>query len=59
MLAYTTGTGGSLLIIGSAAGVAAMGLTKINFMWYLKHVSFWVLIGYLTGWLLLSMTIGS
>jgi hypothetical protein len=36
-----------------------MGLTKINFMWYLKHVSFWVLIGYLTGWLLLSMTLGS
>ncbi|MEY3152516.1 MAG: sodium:proton antiporter NhaD, partial [Bacteroidota bacterium] len=36
MLAYTTGTGGSLLIIGSAAGVAAMGITKINFGWYLK-----------------------
>jgi len=59
MLAYTTGTGGSLLIIGSAAGIAAMGLTKINFMWYFKHVSFWVLIGYLSGWLLLSMTLGS
>lgn len=59
MLAYTTGTGGSLLIIGSAAGVAAMGLTKINFIWYLKHVSFWVLIGYLSGWLFLSMTLGS
>ena len=59
MLAYTTGTGGSLLIIGSAAGVAAMGLTKINFMWYLKHISFWVLIGYLSGWLFLSMTLGS
>lgn len=59
MLAFTTGTGGSLLIIGSAAGVAAMGLTKINFMWYLKHVSFWVLIGYLSGWLFLSMTLGS
>lgn len=59
MLAYTTGTGGSLLIIGSAAGVAAMGLTKINFGWYLKNVSFWVLLGYLAGWLLLSMTLGS
>jgi Na+/H+ antiporter NhaD/arsenite permease-like protein len=59
MLAYTTGTGGSLLIIGSAAGVAAMGITKINFGWYLKNVSFWVLLGYLSGWLLLSMTLGS
>lgn len=59
MLAYTTGTGGSLLIIGSAAGVAAMGLTKISFGWYLKNVSLWVLLGYLAGWLLLSMTLGS
>jgi Na+/H+ antiporter NhaD/arsenite permease-like protein len=59
MLAFTTGTGGSLLIIGSAAGVAAMGITKINFGWYLKNVSFWVLLGYLSGWLLLSMTLGS
>jgi Na+/H+ antiporter NhaD/arsenite permease-like protein len=59
MLAYTTGTGGSLLIIGSAAGVAAMGITKINFGWYLKNVSVWVLLGYLSGWLLLSMTLGS
>ena len=59
MLAYTTGTGGSLLIIGSAAGVAAMGMTKINFIWYLKHVTLWILIGYLSGWLYLSMTLGS
>jgi len=59
MLAYTTGTGGSLLIIGSAAGVAAMGITKINFGWYLKNVSVWVLLGYLSGWLMLLMTLGS
>jgi len=59
MLAYTTGTGGSLLIIGSAAGVAAMGLTKINFVWYLKNITLWALLGYVSGWLLLSMTLSS
>lgn len=48
-LAYCSGTGGSMLIIGSAAGVAAMGLTKIEFFWYLKKVSLWALIGYLSG----------
>ena len=48
-LAYCSGTGGSMLIIGSAAGVAAMGLTKIEFFWYLKKVSLWSLIGYLSG----------
>ena len=48
-LAYCSGTGGSILIIGSAAGVAAMGLTKIEFFWYLKKVSFWAIIGYLSG----------
>jgi Na+/H+ antiporter NhaD/arsenite permease-like protein len=48
-LAYCSGTGGSMLIIGSAAGVAAMGLTKIEFFWYLKKVSFWALLGYLSG----------
>lgn len=48
-LAYTTGTGGSILIIGSAAGVAAMGMEKINFIWYLKKVSWLALIGYLAG----------
>jgi len=48
-LAYCSGTGGSMLIIGSAAGVAAMGLTKIEFFWYLKRVSFWALLGYLSG----------
>ncbi|WP_346858211.1 sodium:proton antiporter NhaD [uncultured Draconibacterium sp.] len=48
-LAYTAGTGGSMLIIGSAAGVAAMGLEKIDFIWYLKHISWLALVGYLAG----------
>lgn len=48
-LAYTAGTGGSMLIIGSAAGVAAMGLEKIDFIWYLKKISFLALLGYLGG----------
>lgn len=48
-LAYTAGTGGSMLIIGSAAGVAAMGLEKIDFIWYLKKITWLALIGYLAG----------
>ena len=48
-LAYTAGTGGSMLIIGSAAGVAAMGLEKIDFIWYLKKISWLALVGYLSG----------
>jgi len=48
-LAYCAGTGGSILIIGSAAGVAAMGIEKIDFVWYLKKVSLWALLGYLAG----------
>ncbi|OFX59687.1 MAG: sodium:proton antiporter [Bacteroidetes bacterium GWB2_41_8] len=48
-LAYTAGTGGSMLIIGSAAGVAAMGLEKIDFIWYLKRISWLALLGYLAG----------
>jgi Na+/H+ antiporter NhaD/arsenite permease-like protein len=48
-LAYCAGTGGSILIIGSAAGVAAMGLEKIDFIWYLKKISWLALIGYLSG----------
>jgi len=48
-LAYCCGTGGSCLIIGSAAGVAAMGMEKIDFVWYLKNVSLYALIGYLAG----------
>ncbi len=48
-LAYTAGTGGSILIIGSAAGVAAMGMEKIDFIWYLKRISILALIGYFAG----------
>lgn len=48
-LAYCAGTGGSILIIGSAAGVAAMGLEKIDFFWYVKRISWLALIGYLAG----------
>jgi Na+/H+ antiporter NhaD/arsenite permease-like protein len=48
-LAYCAGTGGSILIIGSAAGVAAMGIEKINFMWYLKKIGWLALLGYLAG----------
>ncbi len=49
MLAYCAGTGGSILIIGSAAGVAVMGMEKIDFIWYLKKISLWALIGFLSG----------
>jgi len=48
-LAYCAGTGGSCLIIGSAAGVAAMGLEKIEFVWYIKRIAWLALIGYLAG----------
>jgi len=48
-LAYCAGTGGSLLVIGSAAGVAVMGMEKMDFIWYLKKMSFLALIGYLGG----------
>jgi len=48
-LAYCVGTGGSALIIGSAAGVAAMGIEKITFFWYIKKISFLAVIGYLAG----------
>lgn len=48
-LAYCAGTGGSCLIIGSAAGVAMMGILKIDFFWYLKRISFLALIGYFAG----------
>lgn len=48
-IAYCAGTGGSILIIGSAAGVAAMGLEKISFGWYLRHISWLALLGYFAG----------
>lgn len=49
LLAYSTGTGGSILIIGSAAGVAAMGIERINFIWYLKKIGWLALLGFLAG----------
>lgn len=48
-LAYCAGTGGSILIIGSAAGVAVMGMEHIDFIWYMKRISLLALIGYLAG----------
>jgi len=48
-MAYCAGTGGSILIIGSAAGVAAMGLEKIDFFWYVKRISWLAFIGYIAG----------
>ena len=48
-LAYATGTGGSSLIIGSAAGVAAMGIEKIDFFWYMKRITLLALLGYFAG----------
>ena len=48
-LALTTGTGGSVIIIGSAAGVAAMGIENIDFNWYLKKISWLALLGFFTG----------
>lgn len=49
LLAYCAGTGGSCLIIGSAAGVAAMGLERIDFIWYLRHIAPWAMLGYFCG----------
>ena len=48
-IAYSAGTGGSMLIIGSVAGVAAMGMKKIDFIWYLKNISWLAMIGFLAG----------
>jgi Na+/H+ antiporter NhaD/arsenite permease-like protein len=48
-IAFSAGTGGSMLIIGSAAGVVAMGMEKIDFIWYLKKISWLALVGFLVG----------
>ena len=48
-IAYSAGTGGNLLIIGSAAGVAAMGMEKIDFLWYLKKITWLAFIGFISG----------
>lgn len=49
LLTFCAGVGGSILIIGSAAGVVAMGIEKIPFTWYLKRISWLAIIGYLSG----------
>ncbi len=48
-IAYSAGTGGSMMIIGSAAGVAAMGMEKIDFIWYFKRLSFLAFMGFISG----------
>ncbi len=48
-IAYCAGTGGSMLIIGSAAGVAAMGMEKIDFIWYLKKITWLAFVGFIAG----------
>lgn len=48
-IAYSAGTGGSMLIIGSAAGVVAMGMEKIDFMWYLKKIAWLAFVGFIAG----------
>jgi Na+/H+ antiporter NhaD/arsenite permease-like protein len=55
LLCYSSGTGGSLLIIGSAAGVIAMNSEKISFMWYLKHMTLPIFLGYTGGYLVALM----
>lgn len=55
-LAYCAGTGGSMLIIGSAAGVAAMGMEKIDFIWYLKKITLLALMGYFAGAIVYLLT---
>ena len=50
-IAFAAGTGGSMIIFGSAAGVVAMGMEKINFFWYLKNISFLALIGSVSGYI--------
>ena len=52
MIAYSAGTGGSILIIGSAAGVAAMGMEKIDFFWYMKKISWLAFLGFLAGFII-------
>lgn len=56
-LAYAAGTGGSCLIIGSAAGVAAMGMERISFFWYLRHITPLALVGYIAGALLYQLMV--
>ena len=55
MMAYCTGTGGSCLIIGSAAGVAVMGMENISFSWYFKNISWLAFVGYIAGFLIYNL----
>ena len=55
MIAYCTGTGGSCLIIGSAAGVAVMGIENISFSWYFKNISWLAFVGYIAGFLIYNL----
>ena len=55
-IAYSAGTGGSMLVIGSAAGVVAMGMEKINFFWYLKKISWLAFVGFISGALVFLFT---
>ena len=57
-IAYSAGTGGSMLIIGSAAGVVAMGMEKIDFFWYIKKISWLALVGFLAGAIVFFITRG-
>jgi Na+/H+ antiporter NhaD/arsenite permease-like protein len=54
-IAYSAGTGGSMLIIGSAAGVVAMGMEKINFFWYFKNIAWLAALGFVVGALAFMM----
>ncbi|WP_185861935.1 sodium:proton antiporter NhaD [Blattabacterium cuenoti] len=56
-IAYVSGTGGSIFLIGSAAGLAAMGMEKINFFWYLKKISWIAFIGYISGFFYLLISL--
>ncbi len=55
-IAYSAGTGGSMLIIGSAAGVVAMGMEKIDFFWYLKKIAWLAFLGFIAGTLVFFLT---
>ena len=55
-IAFSAGTGGSMLIIGSAAGVVAMGMEKIDFFWYLRKISWLAFVGFLAGSLMFFVT---
>jgi len=59
LLAFCAGTGGSILIIGSAAGVAAMGMERLEFFWYVRRISPWAALGYFSGigWILLEKAV--